>query len=187
MPLKTRTGRAEPLAPWRTGHTRRPPPRPNAHTALEARLIFVGSVAASDFLVSVPVADAHGDPVDSTSAAGAVLDVAPDPVGFVFARVGFRLVTVPRRHAGTFRMVSTDGHVLGDGFSYRVSRNGADPSGPRPKAPTKASASTAPNLMGPGADSSTQGRGALVRAGFLVIGAVLISFVIMATSRRRSR
>lgn len=208
------------MTPLRTGQTWPRPPRPRAHAALPARLMFVGAVATALFLISVQVADAHSDLVDSTPAAGAVLDVAPDSVELVFApdvqpqygevtvtgpdgdrydvsgsftngdssaRVGLRLATVPGPYTVTFRIVSTDGHVLGDGFSYRVSRNGADPSGPRPKAPTKASASTAPNLMGPGADSSTQGRGALVRAGFLVIGAVLISFVIMATSRRRSR
>jgi methionine-rich copper-binding protein CopC len=207
------------LTPLRTGQTWPRPPRLRGQTALQARLIIVGALATALVLISVQVADAHSDLLDSTPAAGAVLDVAPDSVELVFAtdvqpqygevtvtgpdgdrydlsgsftngdssaRVGLRQATVPGPYTVTFRIVSTDGHVLGDGFSYRVTRNGADPSGPRPKASSEAPATTAPNLMGPGADSSTQGRGALVRAGFLVIGAVLISFVIMATSRRRN-
>lgn len=101
------------------------------------------------------------------------------------ARIDVLPGAVPGHYTVTFQVVTTEGHVLGDGFTYRLSRRAIDPGSPPPKqgdavpqAPTAASTN-------PVSGTPSEDGGATLGIGVAVTLVVVVSIV--AAIRRRSQ
>ena len=141
----------------------------------EIELVFVEGVEPESGAVTVTGPDGVRYDVPSSFTSG-------DNV----ARIDLLPGAVPGHYTVTFQIVSTEGHVLGDGFTYRLSPGAIDPSSPSPKLgdadlrQTSTTASVSPVSAPPGEDGGLTV--AVVAAATLV---VLVSIV--AAIRRRSR
>lgn len=102
------------------------------------------------------------------------------------ARIGVLPGAVPGHYTVTFQIVSTEAHVLGDGFTYRLNRKAIHSNSPSPKqgdadlpqSPTPASTSP---VSGPPSEDG----GVTVAVVVAVTLVVVVSIV--AVIRRRSR